>query len=181
MSLYIVLEAKYVRNWNNETRWWTHYPVRDKKIIKFGVFRPWSLGMTSAYALTSPPLQPPHPWPPRSVRRNSQLPFQTVLARDSLPRLIGITREKKVAWWMGWGRGVSLSHAPRFPYWLCINRRVQVFGLYLRTSMYIYCMYAGKLGYSRIYACAFRIHCFLQVWAVIFWAILNNAIAICLR
>ena len=44
MSLYIVLEAKYVRNWKNEAREWTHYPMRIKKIVEFGVFRPWSLG-----------------------------------------------------------------------------------------------------------------------------------------
>ena len=49
MSLYIVLEAKYVRNWKNEAREWTHYPVRvKKKVGEFGVFRPWSLGMRSA-------------------------------------------------------------------------------------------------------------------------------------
>ncbi len=43
MSLYIVLEAKYVRNWKSEIHWWAHYLVRNKKMKKFGMYRPCSL------------------------------------------------------------------------------------------------------------------------------------------
>jgi hypothetical protein len=48
MSLYIVLEAKYVRNWKSEIHWWVHYLVRNKKMKKFGMYRPCSLGIRSA-------------------------------------------------------------------------------------------------------------------------------------
>jgi hypothetical protein len=81
---------------------WAHHPVRDKKIVKFVVFRPWSLGMRSAYAPHLPPT-------PAAVRRNSQVPSQTFLPetryRDSseLPvryRLPG-----------GWGGGGDESLA----------------------------------------------------------------------
>ncbi len=46
MSLYFVLEAKNVRNWKSEIHWWAHYLVRNKKIVKFCVYR--SLDMKSA-------------------------------------------------------------------------------------------------------------------------------------
>jgi hypothetical protein len=77
MSFYIVLEAKYIRNWKNETRCWTHYPVRDKKIVKFGVFRPWSLGMRSANAphLPPTPATPPLTPPPLLCPMQLTVPF----------------------------------------------------------------------------------------------------------
>ncbi len=61
MSLYIVLEAKYVRNWKREIHWWAHYLVRNKKIVNLCVYRPWSLDMRCAY-------DPPPPPPPRPAR-----------------------------------------------------------------------------------------------------------------
>ncbi len=130
MSLYIVLEAKYVRNWKNETRWWTHYPVRYKKKVKFGVFRPWSLGMRSAYVPHLPPTPavPPAP-PPLLCPKQLTVPFPN----HSCPRLATETH-RNYPWEIGLlvdgvGEGVSLSHAPHFPYRLCINRRVWGFGL----------------------------------------------------
>jgi hypothetical protein len=136
--------------------------------------------MRSDYAPHLPPTPAAPPLtPPCSVRCNSQLPFQTVLARDSLSRTSELPMRNRLPGGWGGGGGESLA-CPSFPISIMYKQegvRIQV--KYLRTS--IYCMYAGKLGYSRIYACAFRIHSFLQVWAVIFWAILNNAIVICLR
>ena len=70
MSLYIDLEGKYVRNWKNEAREWTHYPVRNKKIVKFGVNRLCSLDVRRAYASHAlPPARPPTP---RSARPPAQ-------------------------------------------------------------------------------------------------------------
>ena len=66
MSLYIVLEAKYVRNWKNEAREWTHYPVRNKKIVKYCEYRPCSRNVSPAPAShASPPARPPTPRPAR--------------------------------------------------------------------------------------------------------------------
>jgi hypothetical protein len=45
ISLYIFVEAKCGRNWENETHRWAQYPVRDKKMAIFGVYRPYSRDM----------------------------------------------------------------------------------------------------------------------------------------
>ncbi len=134
MSLYIVLEVKYVRNWKNETPWWFHYPMRDtKNSKKFGVFRPWSLDMRSAYAPHLPPLEPPNtPAPPRPLC----LTQLTVPVPNCSCLRLATETHQNYPWEIvclvdGVGEGVSLSHAPRFLYRIRINRRVWGFGLTL--------------------------------------------------
>ncbi len=55
-----VLEAKSVGSWKSEILWWAHYLVRNKKIVKFCVYRPCSLDMRLT-PLTPPPARPVPP------------------------------------------------------------------------------------------------------------------------
>ena len=108
MSLYIVLEAKYVRNWKNEAREWTHYPVRNKKIAKYCEYRPCSRDVSPAPAShASPPARPPNP---RPARPPAQHVAETRYRDSSCPPV----RNRSP------GDGVteyeSPAHAPRFPY-----------------------------------------------------------------
>ncbi len=118
-SHYTVLEAKCVGNWKSEILWWAHYLVRNKKIVKFCVYRPCSLDMRRAYASHAPPPPARPPTPP---------PGPSPPPRNTWPRHIGPTWEKGRLV-DGVGEGESPVHAPRFPYRLGINGTVWGFGL----------------------------------------------------
>ncbi len=53
-SLYIVSEAKCVRNWKCETHWWALYPLRETKLLKFGMVYPHSLSLVYGPHLNHP-------------------------------------------------------------------------------------------------------------------------------
>jgi hypothetical protein len=82
MSLYIVLEAKYVRNWKNEAREWTHYPVRNKKIVKYCEYRPCSRDVSPAPASHASPPRPAPPLPPPALSDATLVPNQIILSRQ---------------------------------------------------------------------------------------------------
>ena len=120
-SHYTVLEAKCVGNWKSEILWWAHYLVRNKKIVKFCVYRPCSLDMRRAYASHAPPpARPPTPRPARHPRNTwPRHATETHRAHQwEIGRLVD-----------GVGEGESTAHAPRFPYQLGINGTVWGFGL----------------------------------------------------
>jgi hypothetical protein len=119
-SNYTVLEAKCVRNWKSEILWWAHYLVRNKKIVKFCVYRPWSLDMSAAYAPR--PLSPARPPPARPVPPRNTWPRHATETHRAHQWEIGRLVD-------GVGEDASHMHAPRIPYRLGINGTVWGFGL----------------------------------------------------
>ncbi len=131
-SHYTVLEAKCVGNRKSEILWWAHHPVRVRKIVKFGVFRPLSLGMRGAHApppcLASPP--PARP-PPAST-----CPRLTTETHQTYQWEIGCLVD-------GVGESASLVHAPHYPYRLGINGTVWGFVLSLLKCINLFiCTYS---------------------------------------
>jgi hypothetical protein len=89
----------------SEIHSWAHYLVRNKKIVKFCVYRPWSLDMRCAYAPQPPPPAQPAPPPPG-------------------PSPPATTCQRHATETDGVGEGASLVHAPRYPYRLGVRIRV---------------------------------------------------------
>ena len=113
--------AKCVGNWKSEILWWAHYLVRNKKIVKFGVYRLCSLDVRRAYAShASPPPGPPPPARPVPPR-NTWLRHATETRRAhqwEIDRLVDGVREYE-----------SPAHAPRFLYRLGTQGTVWGLGL----------------------------------------------------
>ncbi len=110
------LEAKCVGNWKSEILCWAHYLVRNKKIVKFCVYRPCSLDVRRAYASHAPPTPRPARPPPNTWLRHAT---ETHLAHLwEIDRLVD-----------GLGEGESPAHAPRFSYRLVIHGTVWGLGL----------------------------------------------------
>ncbi len=98
-----VLEAKCVGNWKSEILWWAHYLVRNKKIVKFGVYRLFSLDVRRAYASHALPPAPAQRVPPPQHVAETRY-------RDSL----GLSVRNRSPG--GWGGGWRESPArPSFP------------------------------------------------------------------
>ncbi len=120
--------GKCVGNWKSEILRWAHYLVRNKKIVKFCVYRPCSLDMRHAYASCPPPPPPGPPPPARPVPPCNTWPSHATETHRAYQWEIGRLVD-------GVGDGKSPAHAPRFPYRLGINGTVWGFGLsckYLR-------------------------------------------------
>jgi hypothetical protein len=134
MSLYIVLEAKYVRNWKNEAREWTHYPVRNKKIVKYCEYRPCSRDVSPAPAShASPPARPPTP---RPARPPAQHVAETRYRDSSRPPV-----RNRLTY--GWGYGVRESRArPSFP--VSIRHTRDVIGIRVKLKHIILRFYSPE-------------------------------------
>ncbi len=91
---------------------------RNKKIVKFGVYRLCSLDVRRAYASHAlPPARSPARRVPPATR-----------GRDTLPRLIWPISEKYIAWWMEGGCRESRAR-PSFPVSIRYTRAVWGFRL----------------------------------------------------
>ncbi len=130
-SLYIVLEAKCVRNCKSETHLWAHYPLRENKLSKFGIYRPCS-------------------WEMRTVKaRHLNHPLCLLTNRSGLPVLSAnwqieancLFSQCSAVDQRGGGGG-SITLALHLPYQLSINRSLWQFRFtycWFRNSGYFFC------------------------------------------